>query len=82
MALKALGVPEQDMLIVTVQIKGTMFARDGGHAVLLVFEGNDGWVLDIRDRNHLIMPQASAQILYMPLMAVSGRFWLYLHNVT
>jgi predicted transglutaminase-like cysteine proteinase len=76
MALKALGVPEQNMLIVTVMRK---VQRDG-HAILVVLDGQNAWVLDIL--NSHVMPQSAAQVSYMPLMGINGRLWLYIHNMT
>jgi predicted transglutaminase-like cysteine proteinase len=78
MALKALGIPEQDMLILTLHIKGSVFVGQDGHAVLLVFLGNEGWVLD--NRNSQIMRQDSAAVQYTPLKAVNSRFWAYLSS--
>jgi len=77
MALKQLGVPDDDMMILSVKLK---VKPEIAHAILVVFIGNDGWVLDILNKH--VMPQSAAQVLYEPLMAVNTKLWMYLHNVT
>jgi predicted transglutaminase-like cysteine proteinase len=76
MALKALGFPEQNMVIVTVMRK---LQRDG-HAILVVFLGSDGYVLDILNTH--VVNQSAAAVSYMPLMGINAQRWLYLHKIT
>jgi predicted transglutaminase-like cysteine proteinase len=77
MALQKLGVRDEDMMILVVAAK----ALGGeGHAVLLVFLGNDGYVLDILNKK--VMKQSYAKAFYDPLMGINTKFWMYLHNVT
>ncbi|MES1153138.1 MAG: transglutaminase-like cysteine peptidase [Dongia sp.] len=77
MALEQLGVADEDMMILSVKLR---VRPDIAHAILIVFIGNDGWVLDILNKH--VMPQSAAQVLYEPLMAVNTKLWMYLHGVT
>jgi predicted transglutaminase-like cysteine proteinase len=77
MALQQLGVPDEDMMILVVAAKN--FGGEG-HAVLIVFLGDQGYVLDIIITK--VMEQAYAQLYYQPLIGVNTKFWMYLHNVT
>jgi len=76
MALEQLGVPDEDMMILSVWAKDLRV----GHAILLVFVGNDGYVLDILTK--AVMKQALVKSSYLPLIGVNTKFWMYLHNVT
>jgi predicted transglutaminase-like cysteine proteinase len=77
MALEQLGIPDEDMMVLVVTAKDY---GGIGHAVLIVFLGNDGYVLDILIK--AVMEQARAQSSYTPLIGVNTKFWMYLHNVT
>ena len=77
MALEQLGVPDEDMMILVVAAKDY---GGQGHAVLIVFLGNEGYILDILIK--AVMEQARAQSSYTPLIGVNTKFWMYLHNVT
>jgi predicted transglutaminase-like cysteine proteinase len=77
MALEKLGVADQDMMILVVAAKNM---GGIGHAILIVFLGDEGYVLDILNKH--VMKQAYAQSFYQPLLAVNTKFWMYLHNVT
>jgi len=77
MALQQLGVHDDDMMIIVVSAKNM---GGIGHAILIVFLGDDGYVLDILNRT--VMKQELAAPFYEPLIGVNTKFWMYLHHVT
>ena len=70
MVLKAVGYPVENMRIVTVRIRSL---GGLGHAVLVVYEGNDAFVLD--NRVPAVMNEKLVRIEFQPAISMNEQSW-------
>jgi len=70
MLLKAVGYPIENMRIVAVRIRSL---GGLGHAVLVVYEGNDVFVLD--NRVAAVMNEKLVRVEFQPALSVNEQFW-------
>jgi predicted transglutaminase-like cysteine proteinase len=70
MVLKAVGYPVENMRIVTVRIRSL---NGLGHAVLVVYEGNDAFVLDNRVAS--VMNEKLVRVEFQPAISMNEQSW-------
>ena len=70
MLLKAVGYPIENMRIVAVRIRSL---GGLGHAVLVVYEGNDVFVLD--NRVAAVMNEKLVRVEFQPALSVNEQYW-------
>jgi len=70
MVLKAVGYPVENMRVVTVRIRSL---GGLGHAVLVVYEGNDAFVLD--NRVPAVMNEKLVRVEFQPAISMNEQSW-------
>jgi len=70
MVLKAVGYPVENMRIVTVRIRSL---GGLGHAVLVVYEGNEAFVLD--NRVAAVMNEKLVRVEFQPALSINEQSW-------
>jgi predicted transglutaminase-like cysteine proteinase len=70
MLLKAAGMPVDDMRVVAVRIRSL---GGIGHAILVVYQGNEAWVLD--NRNQRVLDASLIKLEFQPALSVNENSW-------